>query len=145
MGQLITKAQIYDGIGASWYSNGPSNNMTLPSNTFEYECAISFHTMGQHYESHFNKIRKYIEQSLPDTVIVERLDLLYQHTPSEYTSGHSRSIYHGYYRFFFESDTSFVLFGLHFADLITIVKIKWLIDAIPWFGVDKENIYVSSS
>lgn len=73
---------------------------------------------------HRIEVRRYVEQDLPDTVLMTREDYGYNYTywyrgKDRYGSDNLYSRDHGYYRFYFENPASVLLFKLRFSTIIT--------------------------
>lgn len=123
MGRLLSRAQL--DLNADWYfrdaywSRNGGNEAYMyqwPSNDFP-------HCHHMHYNHLDNekriRIRKWIENTISDTVIYDYLELNYRRHYGErrdWDSGHDVS--NKWMRFFFEDANTSLMFKMSFADLI---------------------------
>lgn len=133
MGRLITIQEIKDSHLTDWYFEFGGKHLDKDSAT-KLECAIDKRYLDRSLtESPISKIeiRKFIDKQLDDTVILDYLSLSYYYwaRPDE-PCYLEREIVHGYYRFYFESETSQVQFALRFSEYIS-EKFRWLDDQVP--------------
>ena len=133
MGRMMTLTEIKAANLSDWYfEHGGRYLEEDPATAFE--CAIDRRHLD-HYE-HSKKIRKieirkFIDEQLLGTVIVDYLDLSYYYwcRPGE-PDYLERQISHGYYRFYFESEADQVKFALNFSDIVS-EKLRWQDDQVP--------------
>ena len=133
MGRLTSIAEIKATGMIDWYleygGKYPEEDSAL-----QLECAIDqrhFTTTERSRNAMKIEIRKFVEQCLHDVVIVDYLDISYYYwaRPDE-PQYLERQIFHGYYRFFFESEASLVQFKLRFSEFIS-EKLRWQDGQVP--------------
>jgi hypothetical protein len=140
MGVFTTIEGIKATVGAWWYAENRLNEM--PCEEFPHEVAIDNEVFDKNDKLH-RDIRKFIENQLPDTVILKRLGLMYYYAYDRSSNGWQ--VNHSYSQFFFESEESAIMFKLHFYEHVTDVKTKWKERYIHWENKGKENIWEPNS
>lgn len=108
-------------MGARWYTTD-WHRWELPCSQFTHECALDQRILDGTHELRI-RVRKFIEEQLTDTVVLDYLDLTYYYQHANYSGGYQ--IKHGYDRFFFESEESAIMFKLQFGEHCTDVKLRW--------------------
>lgn len=134
MGRLVHLEELAKGCGLAWYLENYRESKTvdaefcLPDPAFPYECGIDPRQFGGGYDNAWKReVRKWVDETLPDIVIMSYLSLTYYYRPKNYDG---YQIQHGYYRFHFESESSFMMFKLRFSEYIAPVMTKFRDDSI---------------
>ena len=125
MGRLITRAEI--DLNATWYfkdaywssSNGPSKYIyKWPSEDFPHRLYIHDDTL-QNQNGRKIEIRRWIEQHLTDTVILDSIEMNYRKFYGKsYEWEKGIDVQNSWIRFSFESGESASAFALKFGDWI---------------------------
>lgn len=133
MGKFTTIKELNSLDLLDWYNTDSQSILSNKSEVFKYECAIHRRSLEQNYDG-TNKlkieVRQFIEQNLSDTVIMDYQSLSYYYDPLQSSSTYGYQVTHGYYRFFFESEASQVIFALKFSEYI-VTKYRWQSDKLP--------------
>jgi hypothetical protein len=133
MGKFTTIKELKSLDLLDWYNTDGQSISHNKSEVFKYECAIHRSSLVQNYEGTNAlkiEVRQFIEQNISDTVIMDYQSLSYYYDPSQSSSSYGYQVTHGYYRFFFESEASQVMFTLKFAEYI-VTKYRWQSDKLP--------------
>jgi hypothetical protein len=136
MGKFTNIKELVDNDLWDWYCPNHRSMQVNQSSVFKYECAIHRKSLDQNYDG-TNRlkidIRQFVEQNLNDTVIMDYLGLSYYYEPKNGDQPYNTygyEVMHGYYRFFFESEASQVMFALQFSEHL-VTKYQWKDDQIP--------------
>lgn len=140
MGKFTTIKELNNSELWDWYDLDTRSILANKSSIFKYECAINRSSIEQNFEGTNTMkidIRQFIEQNIIDTVIMDYMSLSYYYIPPSSPAYNSQGyqITHGYYRFFFESESSQVLFALKFSEHLT-TKYRWQDDRLPNYATE---------
>lgn len=135
MGKFTTIKELENNHVWDWYCPNHHAIQNNRSEVFRYECSIHRSKIEQNYDGTNRlkiQIRQFIEHELQDTVVMDYMNLTYYYEPPSDTryNTYGYQISHGYYRFFFESEASQVMFALKFSEFLS-TKYRWKDDQFP--------------